>query len=641
MVRPDSAPSASRWRVVVPALLLGAAIVAAYANSFTVPFLFDDLLAIVRNPTIRHLGQLGQVLQPPSALGATVGGRPLLNLTFALNYALSGSAVWSYHAVNLAVHVGSALLLFGLVGRLAQNRCAHPRLLATTITALWALHPLQTESVTYLAQRAESLAATFILLTLYAFVRALTSRRPAAWLAASAAATVLGVLTKETAAVAPVLVMLLDRAVGAGGFASALRQRRWYYAALAASWIVVALLVLGTGNRGGTAGLGTDVSIWSYLLTQAGAIPHYLRLVFWPSPLVFDYGTRLASGFAEVWPPFFLLTAGAIATILAAWRGRLAGLLGLAFLLLLAPSSSFVPVASQTMAEHRMYLPLAAVLTGVALVASAWLGRLGLAVLLAVAVLGGSLTWRRNEVYQSATSIWRDTVASAPANPRAHNNLGGVLLPAGAVMEATAHFETALQLQPDYPDAHNNLGNALMQVGRSRDALPHFELALRARPRSADILTNYGSALAQVGRLDEAIERHTQAAELAPEFPDPLFNRGNAHYARRDYAAAVRDYSAALALDPRHHDARFNLGITLIGLGRPQDALREFRRVLELTPDDAAAHAETANILAHLGQTADAVAHYEECLRLKPDFEAARINLARLRAVLQRSTPSP
>ncbi len=157
--------------------LITLATVAAFSNSFAGPFVFDDIPSIVKNPTIRQLWPLWPTLCPPRD-GETVTGRPLLNLSLAINYAVSGQRVWSYHAANLGIHVFAALLLFGILRRsfllpTMRDRWGTAALpLALVVALLWAIHPLQTESVTYIVQRAESLVGLFYFLTLYCFVRA-------------------------------------------------------------------------------------------------------------------------------------------------------------------------------------------------------------------------------------------------------------------------------------------------------------------------------------------------------------------------------------------------------------------------------------------------------------------------------------
>ena len=313
-------------------LILCAGAFIAYANTFKAPFVFDDIGSIVENPTIRHLWPPGDALSPPSNAGLTVGGRPVLNLSLALNYAVSGLNVWSYHALNLLIHVFAGLALFGLVRRtlarppLAARFGDRAAPLALVIAGLWTLHPLQTESVTYVAQRAESLMGLFFLLTLYAFARSADSPRPRTWQAVSFFACLLGAGTKEIAALAPIMVFLYDRTFVSGSFRAAWQRHRGVHLALAATWVPLAFFLASTGgNRGGTVGFNVGVPWLGYWLTQFEAVTRYLALTFWPHPLVFDYG-KIVAGSATatlLWAlPVVTLVLG---TTVALWRWPVAG----------------------------------------------------------------------------------------------------------------------------------------------------------------------------------------------------------------------------------------------------------------------------------------------------------------------------
>jgi protein O-mannosyl-transferase len=504
---------------------------------------------------------------------------------------------------------------------------------ATWVAAgLWALHPLQTEAVTYLSQRAESLASFAYLLTLYAFIRGQSTPSSARWLIASVIACVLGSATKEITATAPLLVLLYDTAFVSGTWRAAWRSRPLYYYALFATWLLIAALVMLSGGRGGTAGLDTGVSPSQYALTQGEAIMHYLRLALWPFPQVFDYGSPLASNHWRAW-----LSAGIVflllgTTIAMAARSKTRGFLGLIFFVLLAPSSSFVPIATQTIAEHRMYLPLAAVVLLVTVTIFQRVGRLSLVLLTAVAAAEGIATWQRNNVYRSDLTLWADTVKQVPNNPRAHSNFGNALLAQGETAEAIGEYKTALVLRPDYVDAENNLGHALLQNGQAADALPHLERAARAKPNSSEVLTNLGRALVQVGRTTEALPLYQRALTLNPDAVGARYNLANAEFKLGDFSAAAQSYERVLQTDAKNGDARFNLAATLLRLNRPDDAAAQYEHLLDLSPNDAMAHAELANVLAHTGHRVEAIAHFETALDLKPDLAVARRELERLRA---------
>ncbi len=356
----DSA--AAVW--IAGAILLIAAF-AAYWNSLRVPFFFDDPISILDNPTIRNLAALGEVLTPPNN-GSGVTGRPLVNLSLAINYVLGGTNPAGYHVANIFIHVLTTLALFGVVRRTLLLPALRVRFggaalpIAFLTAALWLLHPLQTESVTCVIQRTELLMGLFYLLMLYCFVCTTEASSPL-WPALAVAACFAGMASKEVMVSAPLIVLLYDRAFVAGSFAGAWRRRRALYAGLAASWLLLAYLVASTGGaRGEAAGFGIGATWWSYALKQCEAIILYLRLTVWPNPLVVFYGIDVVTNPAEVWLQALLLMALVAATLWAAWRRPILGFIGLWFFAILAPSSIVVPLVTQTVSEHRMYLPLVA-----------------------------------------------------------------------------------------------------------------------------------------------------------------------------------------------------------------------------------------------------------------------------------------
>jgi Flp pilus assembly protein TadD len=634
------------------------AAVAAYATSFSGSFVFLDESAIRDNPTIRSLRHIGRVLMPPAEGGLTVGGRPILNLTLAVNHAISGYAVWSYHAFNLAVHVLAGLALFGVARRTLAARSDRPTLLGWAVALLWTVHPLDTESVTYIVQRAESLMGLLYLLTLYAFIRGTRPAGGAVWLALSWLACLLGMGTKEVMASAPVVVFLYDRTFVAGTFAGAWRARRGYYLALGSTWLLLGWLVAESGgSRGGTSGFGLGVPWGDYLLTQGPAILHYLRLAVWPHPLVFYYAVQWTRG-AGAWVESGIVAALFAASVYALRRFPAAGFLGFWFFAILAPTS-LVPGLSQTMAEHRMYLALVPVVALAVVAADQAVHRWGgggqpAAFAGAVAALAAGLGWmtsERNGVYRDDLTLWTDTVAKAPVNPYTQNNLGIALASAGRTREAIDHFESALRIDPDYPEAHDNLGLALADSGRLDEAVGQYRQALGLKKEYPEALANLGVALAAEGRLDEgiadfvqalrldpndaearnnlaaalatsrrlpeAIEQYRQVLRLKPDSPEVHYNLANALAGMSRWEEARAEYAEAVRLRPAYPEACANLGVALAQLGRPTEAVSEYKRALELAPGDPDVLYNLSLAERALGQTAAADADFAEAARLR------------------------
>jgi tetratricopeptide (TPR) repeat protein len=637
---------ASRSAVWLAAGILLLAGYFAYCASFSGPFILDDLPAIAENPTITRLWPLPGPLAPPLN-GQTVTGRPFVNLTLAVNYAFGGLSVRGYHAVNLAIHLLATLALFGVARRTFLSPPLRERYgplalpLGFLVALLWVVHPLATESVSYLIQRAEALMALFYLLTLYAFIRAAASSRPRRWLVLSFFACLVGMACKEVMVSAPLIVLLYDRTFVAGGFSAAWRLRWRYYLALASTWLLLGWLVLQVGTRGDSAGFGAGVDWLAYALTQFGAITHYLVLAAWPRPLVLDYGFELAATPAQIVPYAVFIGVLVAGTVYALWRRPVLGFFGFAFFAILAPSSSIVPVVTQTVAEHRMYLPLA-VLIGLA-VAGGYrlLGQYVFLLGLGLAVVYGTLTFQRNVDYRTGVSIWSDTAAKRPNNARAHENLAINLVAAGRPVEGVGEYYTALRLLPDYAEAHTNLGNALGGLGRTDEAVEHFRAAIRLIPSLTAAHYNLANILTGAGRLPEAVDEFTIAIRLNPNFAPSHNNLGNVLSSLGRTAAAKAEYEAAIQCDPAYAVAHNNLANLCLKAGLNAEAEAQYHLALQLDPGYADAHFGLANTYFIAGRVAAAIAEYQAALQARPDFPDARSNLALAQKQLAASPPAP
>jgi len=606
------------------------AALAAYANSFSGAFVLDDTDGILNNRTIRHLWPFWPALSPPVHSGA--GGRPLLNLSFAINYALGGLTVQGYHAFNLAVHILAGLILFGLVRRTLLRPVLQPRfgknatLLAFAVALLWLLHPLQTASVTYVSQRAESLMGLWYLLTLYGFVRGVESPAPRRWFMLAITACLSGMATKEVMISAPLIVLLYDRTFVAGTFGEAWRRHRRLYLGLGSSWVLLGCLMINLGQRG--VGFGHGISGWTYALTECRVIGQYLALSVWPHPLVFDYGIGEAKHPAVEAIPFALLLIPLLgATVIALRRRPALGFVAAWFFMILAPTSSVVPVAGQPMAENRMYLPLAAVAVLIVLGAHSLAGRRSGAAVFVIAAALGLLSARRNTDYRSPLSIWSDTLAKRPQNERAHDSLGNALLDAGRIKEAVQAYTRAVELAPDDPREYYNLGNALVADGRRTDAIARYEQALKLNPDYVEARNNLGAALADSGRLDAAAAQYDLVLNFQPDNADAHYNLGKTYQQMGRLAEAVAQYQEALRLNPDSAGTQNNLGSALAQMGRLPEAIGHFQAAVGLDPRFAEAYRNWGNALLQAGRLPGAIARYESALGLKPGDPVTHTNL--------------
>ncbi len=571
----DHAPGRRRIEALLPWLLALAGVL-VYANGLRGPFIFDDAFSIVGNEPLR-------AMEAPWAPAAhnPLSARPVVALTLALNHAIGGLDVRGYHAVNIAVHVLAAVVLYGVVRRTLLGEALRERFgpagsyLAAAVALLWMVHPVQTECVNYVTQRTESLMSLFYLLTLYGAIRARSGAR--AWAVVSVVSCALGMASKESMVTAPVMVVLYDWAYRSGPWARLFRRRQGFYAALAATWVILAALMAGS-PRGDSVGLSLGVGSVQYALNQAQSIAHYLKLVVWPSPLTIDYGEPRVVSLAAAAPAAAIVLAAIAATaILLCTRPR-AGYPAAWFFALLAPTSSIVPITTEVAAERRMYLALAGLIalavcgayTGLAALGRRLPGGAALAnragallVLLAAAALIWA-TRARNDLYARPIDLWRSAVETVPDNFRAHSNLGALLLGEGRREEAMAHHRKAMELEPGSAIANNNLANALLAAGE----------------------------------LDEAIEHYRAAIRDEPEAPEPRYNLATAMAMQGRFGEAAAEYEAIILRRPRHADAHRSLGKSLAAIGEPAKGLEHLREALRLEPDRADFMRDTAWLLA-------------------------------------------
>jgi Flp pilus assembly protein TadD len=551
-----------------PLLIIGAGIL-VYANSVRGAFVFDDVRAI----TNRHY-----IIDPLPAWKQIFSmARPVVNWSLAANYAISGRDPWSYHLFNILVHIAAGLTLYGLVRRTldllgSPTVPGRHNFFALAIAVLFVVHPLQTESVDYIIQRAEALMGLFYLLTLYALVRAATgSSRHVFWYGVSILACVLGMASKEPMVTAPLVALLYDRTFLAGSFRGALATRWKYYFGLAATWIVlvvpfqVAFGMLPDLAGGSGAGFYVPISRWQYLISESGVLLHYLGLVFWPRPLCLDYQWPLASSLASVWLPCLIVVALLAVTAWCLWRHPMIGFLAASFFIILAPTSSIMPIVDLAF-EHRMYLALAPILVLIVF-GFDWLMNsfLGDASLARLTTLGGAIvaacalgvvTTERNRDYESEVAIWQSTVQVRPQNLRARFNLAEALLadarqrPQNAERDfglAQEYLQQVLDLDPDHVYAHVDLGQILGMHGQSNQAMEHFRRAIAISPTEYRAHQALGAALLGQKQTEEGIQELEKALEAQPDAFPALFNMGQAMWIQGRYAEAVGYFEKAAA----------------------------------------------------------------------------------------------
>jgi tetratricopeptide (TPR) repeat protein len=624
------------------ALFLLAAGIATFANALDAPFVYDDRFAIEENASIRSLdaGALHAAPQLPTA------GRPVVNVSLALNYALCGLSPRGYRAFNLGVHLACALLAWSLLRRIFQSPAlptylhARAQALAWLAALLWMVHPLTSECVDYVTQRTESIMALFYLGTLLLADRAARSKRPLPWSIAAVLACCLGMASKESMVTAPLAVLLYDLAF----FPSRARtkERRLLYAGLAATWMLLGAL-MASGPRSSSVGFDQGVGAVQYALNQLRVVARYLRLAVFPRPLIVDYGEPRALGFRDVVPSFALLLLLLAATAAAWWRRRPLGFAGVWFFLLLSPTSSFVPITTEVGADRRMYLPLlscAALLVVFGEIAlqraerwapsAAAACRKGAAIgALLLAMVLASATFRRNGDYQDPVKLWGSVVRADPENYRALNNLATALKSRGELDAALAHLRRASEVEPDSSEIAYNLGDVLRRAGRPEEAVAMLQRALELDPRSAQARNGLGLAYESAGDFERARAAFAQAIEDDPRFVEAYHNLARLLAREGDIGRGIELLSRALELRPGYAEGHNDLGVLLARAGR-QEAQAHFRRAIEIRPDHAEAHANLGSALAERGELDQSLRHLGRALELRPSHFETLMNLGRV-----------
>ncbi len=572
------------WFIVV-------AVVVSYLNSFSNPFIFDDWNIIRYDPGISMLWSF------------SFSSRFIADITFKLNYALGGFNVADYHATNMIIHLIAGLLLYGIIRRtlllpvFASKFQSSAPWLAAACASLWSVHPLQTESVTYICQRYESLTGMFLFLCLYSFVRAQSSALKRLWCDIALAACVLGMGSKQSMVIAPFIVILYDHIFLSRSFRDLLRERWKLHAALFLTLGILPMLHLNSVRaviQAGEIGLKAQpVSPLTYLFTQFGVILHYLKLSVVPYPLCLDYAWPVAIGWREITIPGVLVAVLLAATYCTLRRRQPAGFIGAWFFITLLPASGLVPIADMA-AERRMYLPLAAVVCFAVLAycrfRCAIFGRLQLRRALDIGVFVGVagmfcfLTIERNADYGSEKGMLGKIAAARPHNFRAQIGFTSCLLADDKLDEADAAARLLLH--------RLDSAAADKSIRYRRTAAGNVEFYI---PEAHD---QYGRVLLAKGKVREAIAEFNEAVRLRPDCQAYYNNLALAVFFAGDLNAAIKICETAIAVDPAYAKAYALLGYIMARQGRHAEAEAYYRKALKLDSNQVSAESELAWLLA-------------------------------------------
>jgi tetratricopeptide (TPR) repeat protein len=637
---PAERPWTARLRSAAPGLLVVLAAAAAYANSLDVPFAFDDQHLLERR-------ELHPTSLAPSDLAPAARGFPLHRwlafLTFAANHAVHGLSPRGYHAVNVAVHAAAALLFLwvarALLARLAVGDDRTRRLAGAIAALLFAVHPVQTMAVTYVIQRMTSLGAVFALGAIGLWLRAREGGGIRAAPAAGAALLAfLAVSCKESYAVLPGLVLLVEWCAGLDLAASVRRHALAWGAGLAAVIAAIGYAVWAYGPALHPPRPDYALPLGDRLLTQPRVLWHYLSLLILPLPsrLHIDYAWPVSTGLRS--PPTTLpalvgllaLAAGAVAV---RRRAPVATLAVGWFLVALSIEQSVLPI--DLVFEHRLYFSALGLFLLVGWAAASFrpAGRpIGAWAAVPVAAALALGTHARNEVWRDPARLYSDEAAAGPGRSRSLVNAGRELIRQGKLDDAEHVLRRALALDPTEVLARAHLGRIAMDRGRLDEAATWLRSALVAGCDDPKVAHALGTALRRLGRLDEARHAYRHALALDPRFTDARVHLALVADAGGDRAAALALLDEALAIDPASALALMNRALYRAEGGGDEAALADALAALRLAPGSPDAHATLAAVHLRGGRREEARAEAAAALRLAPDHGDASAVLREVEA---------
>jgi protein O-mannosyl-transferase len=620
-----SVPTALPLSVLAGAAVIVIVVFLAYFPSTNGGFVLDDDLMITENNNIKAADGLYRLWCTEKEQDYW----PMTYSTFWLEWRMWDRRPTGYHVSNLLLHIVETLLIWLILRRLSIPG-------AFLAAVIFAVHPVNVESVAWIAQRKNTMTMLFFLLSILCYLKHLCNRRaPCAipaygmcgllsgrWYWLSFAAFILAMFSKGSVAVLPVLLL---------GIVWWLRPLTRWDLIRTAPFFAVAVALAAVNVRFQTH--GTDLvfrtaSITERLLGAGCAVWFYLYKAFLPVDLYFVYPLwHIQAGKLQWWLP---LSAALIVTAVL-WRYRKGWSRPFLFAwgffcVALVPVAGFIDVGFMRyslVADRYQHIAIIAV---IALAASGWKvwhrrmhgGTYWAGTAVVVMAVGSLifLTWRQNGIYRDAFTLYYAALEKNANCCLIHNNLGYLLAQAGKPKEAIDHLRQAVRINPDYPSAQYNLGNLLQGDGRLDEAIEHFQQVLRTNPDCAEAHNNLGVSLADTKRPREAIEHFRQAVHINPEYLAAQYNLGNVLLKTGQVQEAVEQYRQVLRLKPDYLDAHIDLGNALFKTGRLQEAIEQYQKVLALKSDSAEVYNNMALVYASLRQSSEAQAAARKALAL-------------------------
>jgi tetratricopeptide (TPR) repeat protein len=668
------------WGILLPAGILLFLTAIAYCNSFGVPFVFDDLNTIQANSQV----QFGETLRP-----SIFRTRPILYMTFAIDYALHGQQVWGYHLVNLILHFLNGFLVFLIAQHIFRSSVSSEskaRTYALLSAGFFVVHPVQTEAVTYISSRSELLSTAFYGFAVLAFIKRDPRKIGFLWSLIIAVLFVLGLFSKETVISLPVVLVAYDFLFFSGAsFLGILKRWRFYITfvtgGIGAVWFLV------TASLRHSIGITVShISAWQYFLTELRVIVTYLRLLVFPVGLNLDYDFQLSSRLLDF--PVAASLLALIALLLTGWylrrRQAVISFSIFWFFITLAPTSSFISIPD-VIFEHRLYLPLMGVSLAFPLLMGYVAEVLKLKFHLPVTAASTAVisllvvgTVLRNQVWRDEVTLWNDVIAKSPHKTRPYNNqerayfirgdfdhalevarqgfrnvenasdrrtfqqlIGDLYIQMHRYEEAAAVFrETAnISDKSGASMAYNNLGVAYVYMAGTKSGADKHDLLTKAAEafrKSTELDENmflafdsYVNVVYDSGGQEE-LEKQFQSTLKAKQDYRAYYGLGKIAFLSRDYAQAAQYFENALRINPEEKLIFFNQAYALSQLQRRDEAKDKYLQAIRLDPLFLQARHNLALLYMESNDLTKAIDSFENVLRLDPNYVAAHMNLARI-----------
>ncbi len=714
-----------RIREIVSLLLIGISVFLIYSNNLKGPLVFDDEQNIRDNRYIR-IKEISFNAVKDAAFKSHAPNRPIPNISFALNYYFHQYNMKGYHVVNILIHIITGILLYffikitmgieGVRSQKSEDSSQQPTVRLSGSTELtevspttadsqntshfslptshflipflssliWLVHPLQTQSVSYIVQRMNSMAAMFYIMSFLFYVHARLAKggiKKPLLFAGSLIAGVSALASKEIAGSLPFFIFLYEWYFFQDLNREWIKRYLFIFGGILFFLIIFALIYMGTNplDKILQAYQQRDFTMSQRVLTEFRVIIFYISLIIFPHPsrLNLTHDFPLSYSLFDPINTLFsiLIIAGLIGlAVYLAKKERLISFCIIWYFGNLVIESSVIGL--ELIFEHRNYLPSMLVcLIGVNEIIRVLKNQTlrvfktirvsekipGYILISVIAIILSFWTHERNGVWSSDFSLWKDCVEKSPKNVRPYNNLGISLSAQGKIEEAMNYFKQAIQIKPDYAYAHNNLGYALALQGKTEEAIPYYLKAIQIIPGYVDANYNLANALSKqekyeeaakhysnvlmvmpdhekahnglgavllhLKKHDEAIYHYSESLKINPDFAETHNNLGLVFADQEKNRDAIRYYSEAIRLNPEFAEAHYNMGLALAKTGNLNEAVSHFTKAKKIKPDYAEAHNNLGNALAGLGKMNEAIESYSQALKVNPEFADAHYNL--------------